>query len=343
MRLKERNCCFCNIKFKGGSSHIFKCKNKPKKLIDKNEIKFQYIKYNFPEISNKEKLYQLYIIELNSLPDLNKLYGLDYKSSYFLLDYFNIKRRTISESALKISSNKSKKTNLIKYGTINVLSKGSPIYEKRNKTVKEKYGVDNVFQIPEIIEKIQNDLHYIEKYGLTRKEFFSKKMKELWNNLSDEQKNEWLNNSIHSDKAIRKAIGYRSSKLETKIANILLDLNINFDQQFLIRITNKRRKFYDFYLKKYNIIIEVQGDYWHANPESYKKEDLINYRFGGRFAEDIWKNDEEKKILAETQGYNIIFIWEKEIYNTKNDIELSKLILNKMKEKLNELNKNKIN
>jgi hypothetical protein len=52
--------------------------------------------------------------------------------------------------------NRIEKTNLKKYGAINPLSKGTVSYEKRNKTVKEKYGVDNVFQHTDVKEKIRN-------------------------------------------------------------------------------------------------------------------------------------------------------------------------------------------
>jgi hypothetical protein len=52
--------------------------------------------------------------------------------------------------------NRIEKTNLKKYGAINPLSKGTVSYEKRNKTVKEKYGVDNVFQHTGVKEKIRN-------------------------------------------------------------------------------------------------------------------------------------------------------------------------------------------
>ena len=46
--------------------------------------------------------------------------------------------------------NKTKQTNLEKYGAENVLGKGTICYHARNNTVQEKYGVDNVFQSQEI-------------------------------------------------------------------------------------------------------------------------------------------------------------------------------------------------
>ena len=58
---------------------------------------------------------------------------------------------------------KAQNTNLEKYGSENPLSKGTIAYNKRNKTVKEVYGVDNVFQNNAIKEKISKT--NLEKYG----------------------------------------------------------------------------------------------------------------------------------------------------------------------------------
>lgn len=49
------------------------------------------------------------------------------------------------------------------YGAENTLCKGTTSYQKKNNTVKEKYGVDNVFQSEEIKEKSKKTC--LEKYG----------------------------------------------------------------------------------------------------------------------------------------------------------------------------------
>ena len=90
-----------------------------------------------------------------------------------------------------------------------------------------------------------------------------------------------------------------------------------------------------YIIPKLNLIIEFNGDYWHANPDSYKASDLIHYRFGNITAEDIWNKDLKKKKLAESKGYNIITIWEKEIKNLP-----SKEILNLIQNKIYETIKN---
>lgn len=51
-------------------------------------------------------------------------------------------------------------TNMDRYGAINPLSKGTIPFEKRNDTVKEKYGVDNVFQDTNVKEKIRQSGAY---------------------------------------------------------------------------------------------------------------------------------------------------------------------------------------
>ena len=58
---------------------------------------------------------------------------------------------------------KAQKTNILKYGAENPLAKGTQPYNKRNETVKETYGVDNVFQAESVKEKISKT--NIEKYG----------------------------------------------------------------------------------------------------------------------------------------------------------------------------------
>lgn len=83
-----------------------------------------------------------------------------------------------------------------KYGTTNALAYGTKPYYERNKTVKERYGCVNVFQNDEVKKKILNDQHYLDKYGLTRKAHLSKKMKERWENLSDEEKTLWYERSF---------------------------------------------------------------------------------------------------------------------------------------------------
>ena len=69
------------------------------------------------------------------------------------------------------------------------------------------------------------------------------------------------------------------------------------------------------------IIIEVNGDMWHANPLYYSENDLIMNKLK---ASDLWEKDKRKKTAVENLGYSVIYIWENETKTT--DELLLKLI-----------------
>jgi len=59
---------------------------------------------------------------------------------------------------------------------------------------------------------------------------------------------------------------FKDTKPELKMKEILTSLNIPFEHQF--RLGNH---LFDFYILNTNILIEVDGDYWHANPKKYSE------------------------------------------------------------------------
>jgi G:T-mismatch repair DNA endonuclease (very short patch repair protein)/ribosomal protein S8E len=317
-------CPFCKKHINPNAPHIYHCKEN-KETLDRREIKFKYISYNFPKIT-KELLIELYVEDNLSLPDIKKCYGIDFKSILFLLEHYNIQKRTQTESANTIAQIKIKKTCLKKYGTTNVLSKGTIIYNKKQQSIIDRYGVDNPFKSEEINKLFQNnDDFWLTKYGLTSKEFRSKERKRSWDNKTDEQKNEWLEKSIYTNRN-NKEKGVHTSSLETRVSKILLDSNITYTTQFKIKT-----KSYDFLLNDIKTILEVNGDYWHCNPSIYKAEDIICFPYGNITAQERWNRDAKKHQLAIDNGYKIVYIWESEIKETKTDESLKQLIIEKIK------------
>ena len=60
-------------------------------------------------------------------------------------------------------------------------------------------------------------------------------------------------------------------------------------------------------------LIEINGDYWHCNPEFY---DESFYNVSKRkTAKELWEIDARKKEIAEQNGYKLLVIWEND-YNT---------------------------
>lgn len=115
---------------------------------------------------------------------------------------------------------------------------------------------------------------------------------------------------------------FKPSKLEEKFAEILDTLNIEYEQQYRLK-ENKTNGVFDFKIKNRNILIEVDGDFWHCNPKVFPT--LIH-----PVQERNIKNDLRKNKLAIDLSYKLIRIWE---YDINNNLEL-------VKERLeNEINK----
>jgi len=236
---------------------------------------------------------------------------------------YGIRTPTVKESCNNENTlEKRTKTCLSIYGTPNVLSKGSPIYHKRNQIVRSRYGVDNVFQL-DVVKDLM-ELTYQQKYNMSRTEHKRTTTTEAWHRLTDDQKNIWLDKSIHSDVARSNWIttGCRVSTIEQRVKNILDSNLISYQHNFCIKISNKSRRYYDFWLLDSNILIEVNGDYWHANPSFYKENDLIHYMYESKTAGYIWEKDRFKRNTAEQKGFTVIYIWESEMKRQTDDVVL---------------------
>lgn len=141
--------------------------------------------------------------------------------------------------------------------------------------------------------------------------------KEKWNNLSEEEKEKrrirWGNQVI---KALKRKRG--KTTIECKIEKLLNELDIDFQYNYPIN------KFVvDFYLKKYNIVVECLGDYWHANPLFYKHKILDKIQL---------KNiDRDNRKIDYLNNNNIryLFFWENDI--NKNIKNIQERILNEIR------------
>lgn len=106
---------------------------------------------------------------------------------------------------------------------------------------------------------------------------------------------------------------YKKTSIEVKVENFFKDNNILIKYNFI----NKYQ--YDFMILGTQYLVEVQGDYWHANPIKYANKALTErqkYKVN---------QDKIKKKHAESLGYEIIYIWEYDI--RKNDFSSLKGLL----------------
>lgn len=116
------------------------------------------------------------------------------------------------------------------------------------------------------------------------------------------------------------------SKLETKIFNELIKSFPQIKKQKILFYNNN---FYIFDIALDNILIEINGTWWHADPRKYDKNSIL-YR--GKSAQEIWDYDKNKIEAANKCGYIIFSIWENEIIkNFDSTINFIKNIFNQFK------------
>lgn len=204
-----------------------------------------------------------------------------------------IKTHSLSSVCLlKSVKNEKKDTNLKKWGAINP-SQSEKIKKKKEQASLAKYGCKNVFQSEEIKAKSRKTC--IEKYGVTN-----------WNALG-----------------LNRSSGKRS-KFHKQIEQILINNKIPFKSEVAAKFSayndilgKDYSPIVDILLSKYKVVIECNGDYWHANPKLYKSTDLFNTWDGPKTAKDIWEKDKIRKKQIESFGYKVIIVWESDLKQNK--------------------------
>jgi very-short-patch-repair endonuclease len=117
-------------------------------------------------------------------------------------------------------------------------------------------------------------------------------------------------------KTVKKHPQYGTSKLEEDFAHNFLDkLGVKYTYQFEAKDIGR---FFDFYLQDENLIIEVDGDFWHGNPEKYDKDELRGHQ---KRAQRV---DEHKTKWALLHSIPILRFWESDI--RKNPKKVMKIL-----------------
>ena len=137
-----------------------------------------------------------------------------------------------------------------------------------------------------------------------QKEIRSIKMKESWENGLIVKNN---NISLNKSKQENDFITNLKNKLSEEILTKETIHYINEDKNKWL--------FPDAIIPKYNIIIEYNGSFWHADPNRYVNgNDLVHDNIK---AKDIWERDKEKENIYKSLGYNVITIWGDYYINNK--------------------------
>ena len=93
--------------------------------------------------------------------------------------------------------------------------------------------------------------------------------------------------------------------IEYFVKNFLISANIPF--VFNTQLTKDFKYRPDFCISSKKVIIEVQGDYWHANPLLYDEDDCTLSQIASK------EKDAIKKEYYESLGYTVVYVWESDI------------------------------
>lgn len=118
---------------------------------------------------------------------------------------------------------------------------------------------------------------------------------------------------------------YKINRIETAVKDQLLQMGI--DMEYSVILGDNQ---YDFGSKKYRILLEVHGDYWHANPITQIKRKRLTEAQKIKAKKDI-----KKKQFALRHGFKLFVIWEHDI----NHANFS--VLEDIKRYINEIDSNK--
>tara|TARA_R110000796_G_scaffold5289_7_gene20036 strand:+ start:1001 stop:1828 length:828 start_codon:yes stop_codon:yes gene_type:complete len=121
----------------------------------------------------------------------------------------------------------------------------------------------------------------------------------------------WNLGVTHTPETIKKIVTHRkNNKLEEKVASILLENNIDFTHQYFLNRSGQIKSF-DFFIKSKNLLLEIDGDYWHGGPGCDKHFFKLD---------EVKQNDRVKDEMAIDNGFDIVRIWESEINKNQNII-----------------------
>lgn len=346
--LKVTKCDLCGKEFSGRN---------PRTALIRHKI-YCVDKHNFLEQYNltKDNINELFI-ECGSVLEFQRKYPFRECNLF----YYRVLKEFGIETSIKKASNsinskiKRKKTNIKKHGYEHNFEKNSSSRLKWETRLLEEEGITNVFQREDVKKKsIETSMakygfkhasqcnefkvtkeYCLKKYG---EEVGLQKYNELCYNKGYSTRLEYFINKFGTELGPEKFEERKRnficspnngsvSKLNLFFSDILKQLNIDFESEFVIKYENNYKK-YDF--KIGNTLIELNGEFWHANPEKYHDDDILSFPGGSVIAKNIWEKDLIKKDIAEKNGYKLIVYWE--------DYIKSKYGLDKIKEEIKKIN-----
>lgn len=337
--LRTKICKYCNKEYIGHFSSLYCCKDHQKldskriffeKRKEKNNIKYKNLILNFDYVECPICRYKTVQLNAAHFEHIHHI-----KFSEIKKQYPNLKltAENFIKETLCGQNNPNSKTN----ATEEERRARSPFckefYENENEW--KNFHEINKDAIKHAINPYQ--IEYWTNKGFTEKEAEQKieERKKICSftlencikrygeiegtTIFNERQRKWKEKVFNKDSCISKS----SSKMAENIINNILEGVPDLSYILYSDLPKKDEKYiwcseinrgykYDLTNTQNKHIIEINGDFWHANPKLYKNT-WINPATK-RSAEEIWKIDDRKIKTAEKYGYSVMIIWESE-YN----------------------------
>lgn len=272
-----------------------------------------------------ENLVQLYLNETESCNSVLQKFGVNLSP---LLVCRGIKRTHSEEKRTAGYRTRYEAGCLEKLGVSNP-SKLDSVKEKKKARCMEKFGIVCNLQHPDIRRKAQETWKQnsknnilsikkamIEKYGVEN----AAQIPEVRAKMTESRRARFSMMTIEERRLATSAAREKltsmpnwSSKIEERVYSLAKQIfgDKVHRHQFLFG--------FNYDLKIGKTLIEVNGDFWHANPaKGYVRSDelLSGWKVG-----EVWDKDAVKRLKAEKAGYRVVTLWESDITEmTDNDI-----------------------
>ena len=195
------------------------------------------------------------------------------------------------------------------------LARAKQVITEESKIKRSETQKGRIFS-EESIQKMKD--HALKRFSNKENHpFYGKKRPEVGKKISKALKGRTLEQLHSKEKAdeIRAKISlarsyqiipFYDTKIELKIQRFLEELGIKYIKQFYVKeIKNKYRC--DIFIPLFNLIIEIDGDYFHGNPKFYSKEQLSEKQKEQKIRDKL-RTDQ----LIQ-RGFRVIRLWENDI------------------------------
>lgn len=161
--------------------------------------------------------------------------------------------------------------------------------------IKQGEKMKNKYRDGILVVKGENNPFYGKKHAKESLEKMSAAGKEIWNTPEKKE--------FARQRRLKQAFPFKDTKIEIKVQEALKEKGVEF--KIHVPILGQP----DIFIEP-NICIFCDGDYWHANPERYKANDIMKK---GYTAKQIQDKDCFVTQTLKSEGYLVLRFWEHDI------------------------------